>query len=502
LGQQRLDMPYDQSRVIRLLDEVIEDVDEKRALINEAVSTTYDLEIEGSNILRLSSWARESGMRLVAGRLSRAFGNQAHLLSAAQVLADKEGMLPYVKRLHEASMGVSALQTQATRLLHLIQQRKPTPYAQTIGALNAYEDALFEYQSKEFQRMLREKDEASRRPIGRHGADLCGQVLDGLQKQIRHLYQVAAEFRDQLEFSKKNPAAYIVYLQRLHPAETINLANANLLREVHPGKEEDLRDLARQGGHFTYCSPGLGRIPAGLESPGGEGDTHWIIQVDDWIEAIPLFIHERVVKRTIQLGGEETTVEMIETEVDQDAMEVFFRLHAEFWARNIEAVMDSEHVGLARRLLVQSDPEWRAQMEEYRRANPDKAEDEAALFVTQTYPELTEGLVALGALVGAAYREKIEEVSRMVEMEDIPRIAAVENVIRQNPGLEVAKALKKGSAVAVLKEAVRQVNSRKDSLKTEAARLEPWAGLPARKVPSLHILTTESAGMTEGYVQT
>ncbi|HQH70883.1 MAG TPA: hypothetical protein PK360_02270, partial [bacterium] len=91
LGQQRVDMPYDQTRVIRLLDEEIEDVDEKRALINEAVSATYDLEIEGSNILRLSSWARQSGMRLVAGRLSRAFGNQAHLLSAAQVLADKEG---------------------------------------------------------------------------------------------------------------------------------------------------------------------------------------------------------------------------------------------------------------------------------------------------------------------------------------------------------------------------------------------------------------------------
>ncbi|MFB3786846.1 MAG: hypothetical protein ACE15F_10815 [bacterium] len=502
LGQQRVDMPYDQTRVIRLLDEDIADVDEKRALINEAVSTTYDLEIEGGNILRLSSWARQSGMRMVAGRLSRAFGNQAHLLSAAQVLADKEGMLPSVKRLHEASMGVSALQTQATRLLHLIQQRKPTPYAQTIGALNAYEEALFEYQSKEFQRMLREKDEASRRPIGRHGADVCGPVLDGIQSRIRNLYQVAAEFRDQLELSKKDPAAFIIYLQRLHPAETINLANANLLREVHPGKEEDLRDLTRQGGHFTYSSPGLGRIPQGHNGPDRGGDTHWIIQVDDWIEAIPLFIHERVVKRTIQLGGEETTVELIETEVDQDAMEVFFRLHAEFWARNIEAVMDSEHVGLARRLLVQGDPEWRAAMEEFRRANPDKPEDEAALFVTQQHSELTEGLVALGALVGAAYRDKIEEISRMVEMEDIPRITAVENAIRQDKGLDVAKALKKGNAVAVLKEAVRKAGGREDSLKQEAARMKPWAGLPARKVPSLHILTTESAGMTEGYVQT
>ncbi|MGC9329127.1 MAG: hypothetical protein ACP5I1_15955, partial [Candidatus Hinthialibacter sp.] len=449
IGQQRLDMPYDQTRVVRLMAEEIEDVDEKRALINEAISSTYDMEIEGENIQRLSTWARRSGMRMVAGRLSRAFGNQAHLLSVAKVLADKEGLLPFVKKIQQASMGIGELQTQATRLLHLIQQRKQTPFAQTVGALNAFEEALFEYQSKEFKTMLREKDESSRRAIGRPDADACGAVLDNLQDRIRELYRVAADFRDELEKTKKDPAAYIIFLQRLHPAETVNLANANLFRDVHPGKEEDLRDLIRQGGHYTYSSPGLGRIS---EEEGG-GDTHWIIQVDDWIEAIPLFIHERVVHRTMMVGKEEITVEVIETEVDQEAMEVFFRLHAEFWARNIDAVTDSQHVGLARRLMVQNDSALSEKADAYRHENPDATDEDAALAVLETETALHPGIAALAALITAEYRKSIEEINRLIDVEDLPRLTILERVITSDKDSPLNQLLAAASAPAIAKSA-------------------------------------------------
>ncbi len=495
LGQWRVNIPYDQSRVVRLMAEEIEDVDEKRALINEAISSTYDLEIEGENIQQITTWARNSGMRMVAGRLSRAFGNQAHLLSVAKVLADKQGLLPYVKKLHKASMGLPALQTQATRLLHLVQQRKSTPFAQTVGALNHFEEALFAYQSKEFKRMLTEKDEASRRVIGRPDAETCGDVLDTIQDRIRQLYQVAAEFRDELERTKKNPAAYIVFLQRLHPAETVNLANANLLREVHPGKEEDLEDLTRQGGHYTYSSPGLGRI----NRDGAIEDTNWIIQVDDWIEAIPLFIHERVVRRTIDLGGEESTVEMIETEVDQEAMEVFFRLHSEFWAQNIEAVMDSEHIGLSRRLLVQNDAKLSAAAEAFRRQNPDRTSDEAATVVIADNPGLYDGVTALAALISEAYRQQVEKVNLAIEKNDTPRIQALESVLFDAPKSTLNQLLDKKSAAVIANDAMHRI---KGGFRAIFDRLRPLADPPTRPVSSLHILTTESAGMTEGYVQT
>ncbi|MEW6234251.1 MAG: hypothetical protein AB1656_02590 [Candidatus Omnitrophota bacterium] len=503
LGQLRLDMPYDQSRVARLLSEPIEDIDEKRALINEAVSSTYDFELEGKNILRLTRWARDNHMRLVAGRLSRAFGNQAHLLSVSKILADKAGLLPHARRLYEAGMEAPDLQTQASRLLHLIQQRKPTPYAQTVGALNQFEEALFSYQSKEFKKMLQEKDDASRRIVGRPGAEACGEVLDAIQERIRSIYRLAAAFRGQLEQTRKDPASYIVYLQRLHPAETVNLANANLLRDVHPGKEDDLRDLTRQGGHFTYSSQGLGRIRQ--DGSDTAEDTHWIIQVDDWIEAIPLFIHERVVHRTVKIGSEETKIEVIETEVDQDAMEVFFRLHAEFWARNIDAVMDSEHAGCARRMLARRDEKLTQIAQDYRLAHPDKSEDDAATCAILQSLDLHEGAAALAALIAAAYREGIEAVNALVEREDIPRIEALERTILEKTDSKAAAKiqalLKKKSAAEIARASLAEIKASKNGLAAEAARLQSLIDRPTRRVSSLHILTTESAGMTEGYVQ-
>ncbi len=504
MGQSRFDIPYDQTRVVRLMNEPMEDIDEKRALINEAISSTYDFNLEGKNIVRLSEWARDNNMRLVAGRLSRAFGNQAHLLSVAKVLADKQGLLPYVKKLYEASMALPDLQTQATRLLHLVQQRKPTPFAQTIGALNHFEEALFAYQSKEFKKMLQDKDDASRRIIGRPDAEACGTVLDSIQDRIRTLYRIAADLRDELERTQKDPAAYIIFLQRLHPAETINLANANFFYDVHPGKEDDLRDLTRQGGHYTYSSQGMGRKQ--LINSSETEDTHWIIHVDDWIEAIPLFIHERVVHRTVKVGNEEVNLEVIETEVDQEAMEAFFRMHAEFWTRNIDEVMNSEHVGLARRLLVRYDESLANQALAFRQANPDKSEDDAAYQLLHTQSELHDGIAAFGALINSAYRDCVEPINIYVEQHDVPRIEAVEHVIlndKENDSAKtINKLLKKKSASEICESSLKQIKSSGNGLAEQKEAMQYWVTRPTRPVPSLHILTTESAGMTEGYVQT
>ncbi len=503
IGQMRLDIPYDQQRLLQTMDEPIEDIDEKRALINEAVSTSYNMEQEGRNIYRLSKWARESGMKLIAGRLSRAFGNQAHLLSVSKILADKEGLLLHAQKLHQAGMEIPELQTQATQLLHLIQQHKPTPYAQTVGALNAFEEALFAYQSREFKKMLTEKDDASRRIIGRPDAESCGEVLDTIQDRIRDIYRLAAVFRDELEKTQKQPASYTIFLQRLHPAETVNLANANFFRDVHPGKEDDLRDLVRQGGHFTYSSPGAGRLPQ--ELAGEETDTHWIIEVDDWIEAIPLFIHERVVHRTVKVGQDEVTVQVIETEVDQEAMEAFFRIHAEFWARNIEAVMDSQHVGLARRLMVQNDEDLSNKADTFRKENPDKTEEEAAFHVILPEEELHEGVAALAALIDKAYRECVEEINQYIDIHDVPRIEALEVMLNNSDSEAVntiQKLLNKQKASTLAEACRKEISSSQNGLRYASQRLREAVLKPTRKVSSLHILTTESAGMTEGYVQT
>ena len=81
------------------------------------------------------------------------------------------------------------------------------------------------------------------------------------------LLSLSAQLRKQLDASDVEPAAFVVQLQRLHPGESINLANANAFREVHTGKEDDLKDLLRLGGDYIYSAPGPGRAPAPAATP-------------------------------------------------------------------------------------------------------------------------------------------------------------------------------------------------------------------------------------------
>ena len=75
-----------------------EDLDEWRANINAVISRYFDYQTEGENIKRISAWAYENDIRLVSGRLSRAFGNQANLLSTAQYVDAKERLISLATR--------------------------------------------------------------------------------------------------------------------------------------------------------------------------------------------------------------------------------------------------------------------------------------------------------------------------------------------------------------------------------------------------------------------
>ena len=84
------------------------------------------------------------------------------------------------------------------------------------------------------------------------------------------------------------------------------------------------------------------------------------------------------------------------------------------------------------------------------------------------------------------------------EKKDIRRIDAAERFIKENKKLLVSKILASVSAEKIAAEAIAKA---KGNMVKEAARLKEYVLIPARRLSSLHILTTESAGMTEGYVQ-
>ncbi|MEW6753292.1 MAG: hypothetical protein AB1505_20270 [Candidatus Latescibacterota bacterium] len=500
--QDRVDFPYPQDHIFDLLNQEYEDLDTWRASINTTISRYFDYRTEGENILRISAWAYENGIRLVSGRLSRAFGNQANLLSTARYVVDKETLAPLARRLERASRSYPTLHTAATRLTHLVQEQKRTPYARLVGALNAFDEALAKHHSQAAARILDEADSASRQLLARGAVEQARQRLGQQSALADGLFAVSARFRRQLDACQKQAAAYVLQLQRLHPGEAMNLANANAFREVHSGKEEDLRDLLRQGGDYIYSTPGLGRIPV----DGREEDIHWITKVNDWVEAIPLFIKERVIQRQVQVGAETVDVEQIQTEVDQEAMEAFFRIHAEYWVRNLDEVLASERVDLARTLLVESDRRLAAQVAARMEADPALPRDEAVRQVIKAAPRLHPQIGRLAALVAASEDALIDAVHRLVETEGLPRRQALRRVLCQTHREEsanlVGRALVAATGGRRLPAAVEAVFAAQPArLQTPAEALQGIALERTRPVPSLHILTTESAGMTEGYVQ-
>ena len=573
IGQSRIDLPYDHERVLAILEQPSDDIDLQRALINEAVVSTYDPEVEGFNIRRIAGWALENNVRLVGGRLSRAFGNQAHLLSVSRLITNKEELLRVSQEIYEQCRGIHDLETFSTRLASLMGRPGEISYALAVGAIDHLEEALIKYQSSRLQAITQEREEATRRLLQGGVEERTEREREALFNEVWEVFRLIGILRDCLASAPQRDAAYVVLLQRTHPAETINLANANAFREVHPGKEEDLKDLPRRGGHNTYASPGPGRIVL----PDGETEnSHWIIKVQDWIEAIPLFIHERVIRKTVDESsgqwegeapaepmdssqggtgfqpvaethdrqdagptrqgeapaeqtdssqggtgfqpvaethdrqdagptrqGEERVVEVIETEVDQEAMEAFFRLHAEYWARNIGEVMDSEHVALARELLVRKEPNLQRQVDRLVAQDPSLSRAEAVRQVLKSQTLLAKYVGPVAALIASSAQDCVIEVNRIIEHTEEPRRDVLARVLlnKSTKASRIGQVFAKAETAEQLGKRCQSRVRKEAHLTGEAQRLGSRRMERLRPVPTLHILTTESAGMTEGYVQ-
>ncbi|HNT36755.1 MAG TPA: hypothetical protein PKH07_17335, partial [bacterium] len=289
---------------------------------------------------------------------------------------------------------------------------------------------------------------------------------------------------------------------------TINLAHANSVRDVHPGKEEDLRDLVRLGGHNTYSCPGSGEVQVN----GDKQSVNWITKVGDWIEAIPLFIHERVIRKSAMVAGQQVDVDVIETAVDQEAMEAFFRAHAEYWVRNIDEVCDSFAVDIARTLCVERTPALNKAAQELQK-KMGLMWGEAMRCVVGDNPKMHRDIAIIAAAVLQSSQQCLPEIAKTVETKQVDRLQAMREVLLpclsagKSQGasclLSEAAALCGKFSVKGFAEACLNASPKKNQKQLEGTveRLLPHIAKKTRKTPNLHILTTESAGMTEGYVQ-
>ncbi len=497
LGQDHVDAPYDQDAIFDLLVEREgEDIDEKRRAVHQELSSTYDRETEGANIERLSRQLEEEGRMIVCGRISRAFGNQTQLLSAATYVDTRELSNP-VKALGEAAKGVAAIQTQIARLSKLVFQNRPVSHAELRGALWHLEEGLMAYQTSATKKINAAKEADADKLVGRRGLEPFQADLDALASRVGRWFALANDVRRALDAAPKHSAAFLILQQRFFPGETQLLALANANRDTHPGKIEQLRDLTRKGGHNRYASEGFGRLK---DASGAVRNVSWISKCQHWIEAIPMFIKERIVKVPVTVGGQTSLVERIETEVDQRGMEAFFRYAAQFWAENCDEVADTEYVALARELVVRES--HAAELDHAVRDQGEAEEETLRLLVRRHGLERTVGSVA--ALVARSAADRAEDVAICMEKREMSRFVALRETLLHGGGDKgplaelVARVTQgEGGLADAASRAVAALGLEKD-----ATRLSGLATRRRRPISTLHILTTESAGMTEGYVQT
>ncbi|MHB9129888.1 MAG: hypothetical protein ACYDBB_02210 [Armatimonadota bacterium] len=445
LGQREIDLPYNRKAVIEILESETIDPDEKRLLIHDVVQH-YDKDVEKANIARTVAKVRKNNQELVFGRMSRAFHNQSLLFANAGYLQVDEMVDEKMHELAIACTGSARLAPAIDRLRTLIQGATETAMTGALGALELLENAILDDQRQAIDTALKADRE------GRKRAATSKEIL----VHAEHLLDLCHALRQAFLTAPRRPAAYVLLSQRIFPLETHLLSRINELQEPYLGKPDNLKMLVRKGGHRMYSSP----------------DYSWLQHSDHWVEAIPLFIKERV----LVVDG----VEITETVIDQQAMEETFREQfADHWALGIDNVMDSEYVSLARELLARDDE---------RVAGDDRARAAAVI---------EHGLAArvglLAALIANAYRMNAEAIHLLAEQRGLLRYDALREWLQEN--------VLCGDQVCI-NEAFATVMTDQEQIKQDTERLAEIADRPRRALPSLHVLTTQSARMSDSYVRT
>lgn len=465
LGQDRIDLPYDRQAAGEILDSEA-DVDEKRLLLY-GILRDYDRDAEHDNIRRLASEARASGQQLVFGRMSRAFHNQGTLFADAAQLEPGDGWVQLGDEAGSLAVGAEALQSPAIELKMLLQGRLPVSLIQMEGACERYEEAALDAQREALMVRLHR----ARARVEDHGDEMVSSqplpaiAPEDIAEVTSRRLELVERVRAELLRSPSRDAAYVVISQRPSPTGSHLLVKINEFEVPYLGKADNLTKLVRLAGDRVYSSP----------------DYRWLRFADHWIEAIPLFIKEEIL---IDEDGEETT----RTVIDIAGMEESFREEmADHWAENLRTVLDSEHVAAARLQL------WREA------GAPGDGDDEAAALAWARALS-GEDIAAAALMVRSVANAPGGELQRFVEAQEVEPFEALLvtlSATADDPQSAWSRTrhTARGSSWRTAVEATR------DSAAV-IARLLPLVREPRRPLPVLHVLTTQSAGMTQGYIRT
>ncbi|HDS74189.1 MAG TPA: hypothetical protein ENN56_01480, partial [Firmicutes bacterium] len=328
IGQSRVDLPYDRDTINEILLDPTLDPDDARLALYQTVRG-YDIETEKANAERIGKSVSWSGQELIFGRMSRAFHNQALLFANARYVTVTPKVAETANTCVDAALTWPQLRPAADRLRTMMRADRETPLTEMAGALDHLEEQTLRHQRELSQAALEERrvqvERAESDPDTDHRS---GKRMDEIMRQAEAILSSAGNLRHALLEAPRRPAAYLIMSQRPSPTGGHLLAKLNEGEEPFLGKAANLRRLVPQGGDRVYASP----------------DYSWLEYANHWIEAIPLFIKERI--RVID------GVETAETVIDQEGMEESFRESmADPWARNLRRTETSGWCAIARLLL-------------------------------------------------------------------------------------------------------------------------------------------------------
>ena len=466
LARERAEVPYNMDRVRRAIKEETSNLENLRNRIYNEIKDTYVESVDENNAIRISDWCMKNGIRLVTGRFSRAFYIDAMSIASAKVLETKQ-IKPSIDKFK--GQYDKAVLKFATPELQKFQKQLRQLGGEAQGVVNlAGREKISLNESKgtieKFKKQLRtmelsilgkidelqtEKSDA----IASEGPS--GKTLKNLQRDRQELANAAKKLNDavsEVEFSiskalKKDPT-FMVFFQRLFPLDVINMGMLNELNDPFFGEDEEIHHLIRSSGHNMYTTSNM---------------SSWLRRCDDWVEALPAYATYEIIP---QAGGSYRVTAWVQRIVLED----MYRRYAKDWSKNVKNVIDSEHLAIAREVLAQTSKE--------------KSQDPA--------------LVAeLGAVVGQTYFNLCNEVGQLMETDGLDRIQALRKVIKENKTEnnlvnEIAAEKNAQKAEEKIKELVNR-----NKLEEKSLELKPFALKPARRIPSVHVLTTLGPGETE-----
>jgi len=523
LGQSKIDLPYSRSDLRQAL--LVDDVKVRRELCFDVIKK-YDRRVEYENATRLSNVIRETWFEnntdvkpvIVVGRESRAFSNQATLFASSNYidLTDmiKESINKIIDSLnhdHFIKSFKSIVNTDTEhddifkKLLGVTSHLYPVIGRFRSNISTGNQDNLssmtqFHGCIQQLREVLTIVYTKSNNIIQEHQNNSLNIMAEGVQRRINHqhfqkqnqysqklfqfldtlygksfgkndnVWTYLYQLEEQLHQAPSSPSTFSVLLQRPSVSGSERFRTNEL--EPKPEQEDSLQKLVRIGGENLYMSP----------------STDWVVHATDIIEAVPLFIYER----TLEIDGKISTI----FEVDQDGLEQTIRALADPWSKNIQLVILSEHISLAREIYLNSNQNLLIKYNELLNQHQHQTQSIKdnilrKILIDNSNDQQTEDLIKLVLYIESQYDKLANQVEDNIELNwnhsnFITRIDSLTSLLFKNNTID--------NIINNSKEIKLNEKKSYDLIKF-------YLMMKQRSYPAFHLLTTEAPGLVEGFIQ-